>query len=96
MWALGGRNKAKMEQLRKELSEEIDPTLNAVPILVGDISDQSSIDAIMGQARVVIATAGPFRRHGASIVSHSKPLAILRHSMVKCLPVTLEAELAGG
>ena len=39
-----------------------------MPILLGDISDQPSINAIAKDARVIISTAGPFMRLGKPIV----------------------------
>lgn len=60
-WALAGRNREKLEALRLELSKALEaPELNDVPILLGDLSDQSSLDAIASSTRVVLSTAGPF------------------------------------
>ena len=39
-----------------------------VPIMLGDIQDQASIDEIAQQCKVVIATAGPFARYGTAVV----------------------------
>ena len=36
--------------------------------MLGDIQDQASIDQIAQQCKVVIATAGPFARHGTAVV----------------------------
>lgn len=39
-----------------------------VPIMLGDIQDQASIDQIAQQCNVVIATAGPFAHYGTAVV----------------------------
>ena len=39
-----------------------------VPIILGDITDQASLDSIASQSKVVIATAGPFARYGTPVV----------------------------
>lgn len=38
-----------------------------MPILLGDLSDQSSLDAIAKDANVVITVAGPYVRLGTPI-----------------------------
>ena len=42
--------------------------LQNVPIILGDIQDQASIDHMAQQSKVVIATAGPFARYGTAVV----------------------------
>ncbi len=39
-----------------------------LPIILGDAQDQSSLDKLAAQSKVVIATAGPFARYGTPIV----------------------------
>ena len=39
-----------------------------VPIILGDITDQASLDSMASQSKVVIATAGPFARYGTPVV----------------------------
>ena len=39
-----------------------------VPILLGDLADPSSMDAIARSARCIITTAGPFVRLGSPVV----------------------------
>ena len=39
-----------------------------MPILLGDINDQPSIDAIAKDTHVIVSTAGPFMRLGKPIV----------------------------
>lgn len=67
-WAMAGRNQAKLEALRLELSKTYGEELLQVPILTGDLSDQTSLDAIARQARVVLSTAGPFLHLGTPLL----------------------------
>lgn len=43
------------------------PPKQDVPILVGELSDQSSLDAIARNCSVLISVAGPYLRLGAPI-----------------------------
>ena len=39
-----------------------------VPIILGDTQDQASLDKLASQSSVVMATAGPFAKHGTPVV----------------------------
>ncbi|GAB4819277.1 hypothetical protein N2152v2_006323 [Parachlorella kessleri] len=67
-WAMAGRNKQRLEEIRQELSKTYGEDLKDVPILLGDINDQPSIDAIAKDTHVIVSTAGPFMRLGKPIV----------------------------
>jgi short subunit dehydrogenase-like uncharacterized protein len=56
-WAIAGRNRDKLRGLGI-----------GADIIVADSADQSSIDAMVRQARVVVSTAGPFARYGTPVV----------------------------
>ncbi|DBA76546.1 TPA: hypothetical protein ACH3X2_008602 [Trebouxia sp. C0005] len=66
-WAIAGRNQAKLESVRKHVAE-LNPACKDLPIILGDAQDQSSLDKLAAQSKVVIATAGPFARYGTPIV----------------------------
>lgn len=60
-WAIAGRNANKLAEVRR--------TLNAQPdCLVADAEDTAAVDALVGQTRVVLTTAGPFARYGEALV----------------------------
>ncbi|KAJ3044912.1 hypothetical protein HDV00_000194 [Rhizophlyctis rosea] len=63
--AIAGRNKSKLEDVQTKLKDE---TRRPISILVGDIKDQQSIDAVVRQGRVLLSTAGPFSKVGLPIV----------------------------
>lgn len=60
--ALAGRNRAKLEAVRKGLGK---PDL---PILIADVGDQASVDAVARSTRVVVTTVGPFIDYGEALV----------------------------
>jgi short subunit dehydrogenase-like uncharacterized protein len=65
-WALAGRSEAKVAALKRRLQAEFpgcDP-----PILIGTADDQSSVDAVVAQTRVIITTAGPYLKRGTPVV----------------------------
>eukprot|EP00008_Paramoeba_atlantica_P005964 CAMPEP_0201485014 /NCGR_PEP_ID=MMETSP0151_2-20130828/9149_1 /ASSEMBLY_ACC=CAM_ASM_000257 /TAXON_ID=200890 /ORGANISM="Paramoeba atlantica, Strain 621/1 / CCAP 1560/9" /LENGTH=419 /DNA_ID=CAMNT_0047868949 /DNA_START=115 /DNA_END=1374 /DNA_ORIENTATION=+ len=63
-WAIAGRNQQKLQLLKDSLS-----TSNEFPkILVGDSTNQASVDQVVQKAKVVIATAGPYYLYGFPIV----------------------------
>jgi short subunit dehydrogenase-like uncharacterized protein len=67
-WAIGGRNRAKLESVRAELCA-IDPRAAEIPIVVGDASDRASLDPIVKDARVVCTTVGPYAIYGREMVA---------------------------
>ncbi|CAG9465143.1 unnamed protein product [Pedinophyceae sp. YPF-701] len=67
-WAIAGRNRSKLESVKAQLAD-IDPALaDGLAVLTYDLSDQASVDAVVGQARVVVSAAGPFARIGTPVV----------------------------
>jgi short subunit dehydrogenase-like uncharacterized protein len=64
-WAIGGRNREKLEEVRRELTA-VNPTLADLPILIGDSLDRASLDRLVAQTRVVCNTQA--EQTGARIV----------------------------
>lgn len=67
-WAIAGRSHEKLERVRADLLA-LDPTLDKLPILIGDSDDKASLDAIAKQTRVVCTTAGPYAKYGKKLVA---------------------------
>lgn len=63
-WAMAGRNKAKISQVKAELNIG-----DEIPILIGDIQDSNSIDEIVRSTKAMLSTAGPFALVGTEIVA---------------------------
>jgi short subunit dehydrogenase-like uncharacterized protein len=67
-WALAGRNRAKLEQVRARLAE-FDPSLAELPLLHADVAEPDSLRTLAEQARVVATTVGPYLEHGEPLVA---------------------------
>jgi short subunit dehydrogenase-like uncharacterized protein len=67
-WALAGRNRGKLEAVRRRLAE-IDPACAELPLLAADIHDEDSIRAVAESAKVVISTVGPYILYGEAVVA---------------------------
>jgi short subunit dehydrogenase-like uncharacterized protein len=65
-WEIGGRDRAKLEALRAELSG-VDPAARELPLLVGDSLDPASLAPIVRRTRVVATTVGPYSRYGTPL-----------------------------
>ncbi len=58
-WAVGGRNQAKLADLK--LGDDIQ-------ILVADAQDPKALEQLVQRARVVLTTVGPYARYGSPLV----------------------------
>lgn len=67
-WAIAGRNREKLERLRKRLDEEFGG-LDDLEILIGDSFDRESLDAIAKRTKVVCSTVGPYAKYGRDLVA---------------------------
>eukprot|EP00127_Corallochytrium_limacisporum_P003922 Clim_evm7s155 gene=Clim_evmTU7s155 len=66
-WAIAGRTKSKLEKIKAN-AVALNPKLSDLEIVVADVSNQSSIEAMVNKAKLVIATAGPYVRVGEPVV----------------------------
>ncbi len=64
-WALGGRNKSKLEALRYALGEDA----AGLPLVTGDALDPESMTGLARKARVVCTTVGPYAELGEPLVA---------------------------
>ena len=67
-WALAGRDRAKLEQIRSSLIP-LEPTCAQLPLVLADARDEASLDALVARTRVIITTVGPYARHGGALVA---------------------------
>ncbi|WP_457205558.1 saccharopine dehydrogenase NADP-binding domain-containing protein, partial [Nocardioides sp. P5_C9_2] len=58
-WALAGRNRDKLEELRAHLVT-LAPELGELELLHADATDPTSLADVATRARVVITTVGPY------------------------------------
>ena len=68
-WALGGRNPAKLEKVRKEISESTGVAAESLPIVVGDSDDDAFLTNLAGRTDVICTTVGPYAKYGSKLVS---------------------------
>ncbi len=67
-WALAGRNQAKLEGVRRRLTE-VAPALADLPLLHADIEDADSLADVARRSRVVVTTVGPYLSYGEPLVA---------------------------
>ena len=67
-WALAGRDRGKLEALRRTLSA-VDAELIGLPLLHADVTDPASLRAVAAATRVVITTVGPYVMFGEPLVA---------------------------
>ncbi|MBF7730712.1 saccharopine dehydrogenase family protein [Pseudomonas sp. N040] len=63
-WAIAGRSRAKLEQLRTSLG----PAAAGLPIMVADAADEKALRSLCRQTRVVASTVGPYALYGSTLV----------------------------
>jgi short subunit dehydrogenase-like uncharacterized protein len=67
-WALGGRDRGRLERVRADLAA-IDPRCAELPIVLGDAGEPASLDALASSTRVVCTTVGPYAKYGDELVA---------------------------
>ena len=67
-WALGGRNRTKLEALKDELARETGKATEALPIVIGDSDDDASLAELARRSRVICSTVGPYAQYGSGLV----------------------------
>lgn len=63
-WAMGGRNAAKLAEVRDEIGAPAD-----TPLVVTDVADPASLAALMARTRLVLTTVGPYQLYGNELVA---------------------------
>eukprot|EP00879_Flechtneria_rotunda_P007646 GHRR01008018.1.p1 GENE.GHRR01008018.1~~GHRR01008018.1.p1 ORF type:complete len:404 (+),score=160.62 GHRR01008018.1:312-1523(+) len=64
---MAGRNQARLDEIKRDLVR-IDPSCEAVPFVIADADDASSLAQLASATDVIIATAGPFAKYGTKVV----------------------------
>ncbi len=68
-WALGGRNREKLERVREAIGHRVGVESSAIPLVVGDAGDASSMTELARSTRVVCTTVGPYALYGSPLVA---------------------------
>jgi len=66
-WAIAGRNRDKLEQVRDNLLPA--PQQARLPILIADGNDPASLAALVTRTAVVCTTVGPYAKYGTALVA---------------------------
>ncbi|MGZ4232614.1 MAG: saccharopine dehydrogenase family protein [Solirubrobacteraceae bacterium] len=67
-WALAGRNREKLEAVRRRIADA-SPAVAQLPLITADTADASSMRALAESTRVVITTVGPYINYGEPLVA---------------------------
>jgi short subunit dehydrogenase-like uncharacterized protein len=67
-WALGGRNRAKLDAVAGRLGAA-SPEAPKPDVLVADAADEAALEEIAAKTRVVITTIGPYALYGGPLVA---------------------------
>ena len=62
-WAMAGRSKAKLEEVRALLALPAE-----TPLVVADADDPASLDAMVARAKAIITMVGPYQLYGDKLV----------------------------
>lgn len=63
-WAMAGRSRDKLATVRDAIGAPAD-----TPLIVADASDPASLKAMVGQAKSVISTVGPYQLYGSDLLA---------------------------
>jgi short subunit dehydrogenase-like uncharacterized protein len=67
-WALAGRDQASLAAVRERLAA-IDPAAAELPLLVADVDDTATVEALAASSRVLISAVGPYLLRGEPLVA---------------------------
>eukprot|EP01035_Chromulina_nebulosa_P000698 gene698-960_t len=63
-WAMAGRSAAKLAEVRDEIGAPKD-----TPLIVADANDAASRKAMVGRAKAILTTVGPYQLYGSDLVA---------------------------
>jgi short subunit dehydrogenase-like uncharacterized protein len=63
-WAMAGRNREKLAEVRDQIGAG-----NKLPLLAADASDAEALAGLVAKAKVIITTVGPYQRYGEPLVT---------------------------
>ncbi|MDZ7785104.1 MAG: saccharopine dehydrogenase NADP-binding domain-containing protein [Halioglobus sp.] len=66
-WAIGGRNRDKLEQVRATYLPA--DQRDSLQLVTADSEDRAAMEALARRTRVVCTTVGPYARHGTPLVA---------------------------
>nr|XP_021188743.2 saccharopine dehydrogenase-like oxidoreductase [Helicoverpa armigera] len=67
-WGVAGRSRDKLENLKAEVAKRTGEDLSHVKVIVADIGDVASLNAMCAQTKLVVNCCGPYRMYGEPVV----------------------------
>lgn len=67
-WAIGGRNKRKLNELLKLNSEKADKDIPTIPIVEADINDHRSLVKMCKETNLLVNCVGPYSIFGEKVI----------------------------
>ena len=64
-WAIGGRDRQKLDHVAEELGSSSQP----LPQLIGDSRDRAALDEMVRRTSVICSTVGPYAKYGSELVA---------------------------
>ncbi|CAK1579762.1 unnamed protein product [Parnassius mnemosyne] len=68
-WGIAGRSQSKLDGVLQEASKKTGENLSSIPVILADVSDDSSLLAMCKSAKVLVNCCGPFILYGEAVVS---------------------------
>ncbi|BFM12633.1 saccharopine dehydrogenase NADP-binding domain-containing protein [Simiduia litorea] len=62
-WAMAGRSREKLEQVRDEMGIP-----DGIPLVVADVGNEASIKSLVSRTQVILTTVGPYQKYGSALV----------------------------
>ncbi|KAK5650872.1 hypothetical protein RI129_001901 [Pyrocoelia pectoralis] len=68
-WGIAGRSERKMKEVLREYAQKLGAdTLNSIPIIIADVTNELSILKMAKNARIIINCCGPYQLYGEVVV----------------------------
>jgi short subunit dehydrogenase-like uncharacterized protein len=100
-WAIAGRNRDKLESVRRSCLPQAQ--WESLPILMADSSDPNSLSSMVSRCQVICTTVGPYAKYGTPLVAacveagtHYCDLTGEVQWMAQVIPQYQEAAVASG
>ncbi|XP_073233864.1 saccharopine dehydrogenase-like oxidoreductase [Porites lutea] len=67
-WAVAGRSKDKLEKVLEETASELGYDTKDVRVIIADVSDETTLNAMCSSANIILNCVGPYRFFGEQVV----------------------------
>ena len=67
-WGIAGRSRHKLENILKDIGLKAKQNLSAIPIIIADIENESSLQEMAKRCKVLVNCCGPYRFYGEAVV----------------------------